>query len=224
MRRWKPITGYENYYEISDDGIVRSLDRDIRKSNGVIQHRNGKNKTLSKDKDGYLTVNLSKDGKDCRYHVHVLVAKEFVNGYCDGLEVNHKDFDRTNNNYENLEWVTHSDNVNHSSKSGRYSMRDINGIHNPNYGNSILREIYRKDKELSKLKNSRPGSQNGRSRPIRMFVSDGLYLDFEYMAECANYMIKNRLVRSSDTNSVSAYISSAARNNRHYSGYRFEFI
>lgn len=62
---------------------------------------------LYKDKCGYLT---SGGGA----HVHKYVAKAWVDGYFEGAEVNHKDFNRMNNNSDNLEWVTHFDNIQYS--------------------------------------------------------------------------------------------------------------
>ena len=224
MRRWKPVCGYENYYEISDDGIVRSVDRIVIKSNGVLQHRSGKIKIQTKNKDGYLTVNLSKDGNDKRCPVHTLVAQAFVDGYIEGYEVNHKDFNRLNNRYDNLEWVTHKKNVSHSKNSGRYCIRDFKGTNNPNYGNDTLKKKYAENKELSKIKNSRPGASNGKSRRVRLFISDDEYKDFGYITGCAIYMINNNMVRSANINNVSVNISSAATKNKYYSGYRFEFI
>ena len=59
--------------------------------------------------------------------VHRLVATLFVDGKKDDYEVNHKDYNRENNNFENLEWVSHADNI-------RYSInrRDMSGENNPN--------------------------------------------------------------------------------------------
>jgi len=62
---------------------------------------------LYKDHYGYL---MSGGGA----HVHIYVAKAWVKGWFEGAEVNHKDFDRTNNNADNLEWVTHLDNIQYS--------------------------------------------------------------------------------------------------------------
>lgn len=97
---WKPVVGYEGLYEVSDKGRVKSLhyyggDRQVVMS-------------LSRRRDGYLYVGLSKDGK-CRHHmVHRLVATAFIKNP-DGLEmVNHKDEVRDNNRVENLEWCTRS--------------------------------------------------------------------------------------------------------------------
>ena len=62
MENWKPITGFEGIYEVSDTGRVRSLSRDIVKSNGVVQHRTGRLKKNITTPDGYFVVNLSKSG------------------------------------------------------------------------------------------------------------------------------------------------------------------
>lgn len=62
---------------------------------------------LHKDACGYLFAGGG-------VSVHRYVAHAWVNGYFKGAEVNHKDFDRTNNNAENLEWVSHSDNIQYS--------------------------------------------------------------------------------------------------------------
>lgn len=66
-----------------------------------------------KNSCGYLQVPLHKNGKLKKMYVHRLVAMMFVPGYAEGKEVNHKDFDKTNNTYTNLEWVTKSENHKH---------------------------------------------------------------------------------------------------------------
>lgn len=64
---------------------------------------------------GYPYVNLSRYGKQTPLRIHRLVAMAFLGAPADdGMEVNHKDADRTNNHLANLEWVTHLENVRHS--------------------------------------------------------------------------------------------------------------
>lgn len=67
------------------------------------------------NQDGYCVVTLGKlEEKRSTFFVARLVGMLFVDGYKDDMEINHKDFCRTNNYYENLEWVTHQENIKHS--------------------------------------------------------------------------------------------------------------
>lgn len=92
---WKDINGYEGLYQVSNCGRIRSL-------------WFGKKKLLKQQTDinGYLYVDLyNKNGKK-KHKVHRLVANEFCER-TDGYDVvNHKDEDKTNNHYDNLEWCT----------------------------------------------------------------------------------------------------------------------
>lgn len=67
----------------------------------------------TKNNSGYMQVKLYNENKVSHKYVHRLVALVFVPGYLDGLEVNHKDSDRSNNVCTNLEWVTRSQNHKH---------------------------------------------------------------------------------------------------------------
>lgn len=82
----------------------------------------GRNKIIKQgtNKDGYCVVTLGAQNNRKRIKVHKIVATMFVSGYKDGYEVNHKDFNRKNNYYKNLEWVTHRENVDKSVSAGRY--------------------------------------------------------------------------------------------------------
>lgn len=93
---------------------------------------NGRTKLISESGDALnpikrnqkATTHYNKDGYLCfggGIPVHLYVAHGWVDGYFEGAEVNHIDYNRTNNNASNLEWVTHRSNVQHSSKVGHYS-------------------------------------------------------------------------------------------------------
>lgn len=60
---------------------------------------------------------LKIDGKNKLFFVHRVVALHFVDGYFDGAVVNHKDGNKSNNHYTNLEWVSRSDNNKHAIKN-----------------------------------------------------------------------------------------------------------
>lgn len=79
---------------------------------------------VSLNQDGYLVSGGSTP-------VHLYVAHGWVDGYFPGAEVNHKDFNRLNNDYKNLEWVTHSENVKYSVKNNSEVWnKSRQGVHN----------------------------------------------------------------------------------------------
>ena len=116
MEIWKPIKGYEGLYEISNCGRVKSLPKSD--GNGC-RERFLKFDINKNNHTSYYRVTLSKDGKTKRYLVHRLVAETFIPNTENKPHINHIDFNGTNNCVENLEWVTHSENMIHSQKAGR---------------------------------------------------------------------------------------------------------
>lgn len=114
MEIWKDIPGYEGHFQVSNRGRVRSLDRKIYRSNGRRHFRRGHIKSLSVKDNGYIQVGLTKNGNHKTGLVHQLVALAFLGEPLPGEEVNHKDGDKGNNLLENLEYVSHQENVLHS--------------------------------------------------------------------------------------------------------------
>ena len=104
---WKDYEYGGLQYRVSDSGEVFGC---------------GRNRALKTrlNEDGYTSVTRGSGDKRRRECVHRIVARLFVDGYKDGYEVNHKDFDRTNNNASNLEWVSHTENVSKSAQVGHY--------------------------------------------------------------------------------------------------------
>ncbi len=98
MEIWKPITDYEDLYEVSNYGRIRSL-----------CGRYGKNKILSQcvGSKGYKLVTLCKKGKQKTVNVHRLVAMAFIPNPDSLPCVNHIDEDKSNNNVSNLEWCSY---------------------------------------------------------------------------------------------------------------------
>ncbi|AFR52615.1 putative HNH endonuclease [Lactococcus phage BM13] len=114
---WKDIIGYERYYQVSNLGNVRSLDRKITWKNSF-RNISGKTQRLIEHKSGYIRVGLNKNGKKKYHNVHRLVALTFIDNPEEKQEVNHIDGNKDNNRCENLEWCTRSENIKHAVKTG----------------------------------------------------------------------------------------------------------
>lgn len=102
---WKDITGYEGYYQVSNLGRIRSLDRYV--FNGQAYYLvKGSIKVLRHNNWGYCQVKLSKGDKTKMFLVHRLVASAFIPNPDNLPCVNHIDEDKTNNCVDNLEWCS----------------------------------------------------------------------------------------------------------------------
>ena len=126
---WKDIPGYEGYYQASTGGRVKSVDREVIDINGKTYRYRGKVLNLRLNHKGYPFVKLSKDRDYKNITTHILVAKTFINNPENKPQVNHIDADKTNNNVNNLEWVTNKENMIHASKNGLLNKKHEN---NPN--------------------------------------------------------------------------------------------
>lgn len=116
---WKPIKGYENHYEVSSLGRVKSIDRFVKMKHGGIRFCKGiYKKSTPHYKNGYHSVLLKVNQIEKRCSLHRLVAEAFIpNSQCKA-EVNHKNGNKNDNSINNLEWVTPLENTKHSIESG----------------------------------------------------------------------------------------------------------
>lgn len=125
MEIWRDIPGFENFYQVSDCGQVKSVER-FRK--------NGKNGYVQKERilkpslhtGGYYKVKLCKDGKLKDFFIHRLVALVFIDGD-NSLTVNHKDECKTNNHISNLEYLSNGDNTRAWNKNNLERKAELNG-------------------------------------------------------------------------------------------------
>ena len=113
---WKCVTGYEGIYEVSNLGRVRSLERIVRKWDGV---RTSKGKILSPATNlhGYLFVQLYKNGRCEMKTIHRIVATAFIPNTDNLPQINHKDENKKNNRASNLEWCTAKYNNNYGCRT-----------------------------------------------------------------------------------------------------------
>lgn len=130
---WKSINGFEGLYEVSNFGNVRSVDRLVNHHKGGKSLRKGKilNPSIG---NGYYGVILSKEGHIKRMAIHRLVAEAFIPNPNNLPQINHKDEDKLNNIYTNLEWCDCKYNINYGSSLDKMVHTKIKkGLFNPSH-------------------------------------------------------------------------------------------
>lgn len=120
MEIWKDVVGYEGYYQVSNLGRVRSLDRVLDKPNILTGGQTIRKGKILKQKElsGYMYVNLCVHDKRHHCRVHRLVAEAFIPNPDGKPQVNHKYGNKKDNRGYRLEWATASENGKHSYENG----------------------------------------------------------------------------------------------------------
>ena len=127
---WKYIKNYEGFYQISNFGRVRSVDRFVNGNhiNCDYQFMKGKMLKLRKNRYGYWIVILRKNSSSKGFLVHRLVAEAFITNPNNLPYVNHKDENPANSIVTNLEWCTASYNLEYSNvaeKINKFKIRRV---------------------------------------------------------------------------------------------------
>lgn len=134
---WRPVVGYEGFYEVSSLGNLKSVERTVRCNTGVRTLCAQEMKPFL-DNGGYLKITLY-DKK--QFFVHRLVAEAFIPNPDNLPYINHKDECKTNNVCTNLEWCDSKYNNNYGSRTKRSSKKRIGSgkqvIGTDNLGNSV---------------------------------------------------------------------------------------
>lgn len=127
MILWKEVEGFEGKYEISTEGSVRNIQK-------------GNTLTPSPDQKGYTRVNLWMNGSYKTKKIHRLVALTFIENPNNKTQVNHKNYNKSDNRVENLEWNTPNENIQHAYDNKLICKKGVNNgrsVVNP----TIVREI-----------------------------------------------------------------------------------
>ena len=129
-RQWRAVPGYVGAYEVSNDGLVRSVSRILCDG----RFWRGRILKPRPDRQGYLEVNLNQDSVTSMRKVHRLVLETFVGECPDDMECRHLDGDAANNWLTNLCWGTSAENksdmvghgtVNRGNKNGNAKICDL---------------------------------------------------------------------------------------------------
>lgn len=129
---WKDILGYEETYEVSNLGGIRSKSRVVPCKGGT-RTVNGKVRKTFLNKKGYCITTLSQHNKLMTFTVHQLVAQAFIPGFIKGMEVNHKDGNPANASATNLEISNPSHNQLHAVRTGLSPKQGISRYRNVTY-------------------------------------------------------------------------------------------
>lgn len=117
--QWRPVRGYEGFYEVSDFGRIRSSAR---------QGTDGRVLRLKESRPcGYQRIRLYRDGRGEAKKVHRLVLEAFVGPCPTGMEACHNDGRRNNNRLTNLRWGTRKENCADARQHGTVARHERNG-------------------------------------------------------------------------------------------------
>lgn len=121
---WKDIIEFEGLYQISNLGNVKSLSRYYYCGNNYSTLKYCREKLLKFrfTKTGYTRVVFNLNGKNKDFYVHKLVAYYFLDNPNNYVEINHKDENKANNYYYNLEWCNHIYNCNYGTRNDKVSL------------------------------------------------------------------------------------------------------
>ena len=137
---WKPVKGFEGFYEVSNLGQVKTVERTILRKTALGKFSEYVVKEAIKkpyqNKIGYVTIAIVKENKTITTYLHRIIAEAFVERVSElDNVVNHINGIKNDNRIENLEWVTSSINNIHALDTG---LRNTRGSMSLEFVNSVL--------------------------------------------------------------------------------------
>lgn len=180
---WKPIKGYEGYYEASNMGNIRSVDRIILSTANILhtehtQLRKGRLLKQGNGRKGYKLVVLQRDGKKKTFYAHRIIAITFIENPENKPCIDHINGDHTDNRAENLRWCTQKENINNPNTLHK----NVATLRNNNANGCKPKNILQLDKETFAVIREIP--------PKTSFFKDMGYVREYVTSACRN---KNKL-------------------------------
>lgn len=210
---WKEIPGFEGYYEASNLGNIRGVDRVVNCIWGKCYPIKSREKATYQDKDGYLHVCLSKENKKCVPFIHRLVAMAFVENPGNKPCIDHIDGNKTNNRADNLRWCTHKENNNNPITIQRHKEFVFTAERNRRVslglmGHPVSAEARRKMAEYRK----------STARKVRQYTLDGILVkEWKNSHDAAEELgVKHATLTS--------MIYRGRRTKGHYTDFIFEYV
>ena len=165
MEQWKDVLGYEGIYEVSDFGRIRRKNGKVKTGIRNNEFRNIKGKVLKQNlkRNGYLTVDLSKEHKVKTISVHRIVAIAFIEPVEGKLQVNHKNGNKLDNRVENLEWVTSNKTGLQKGNSKKIKCEQLNMVFDGSYAAAeyINNKYFKNSKQIVTIANKIRCCANG---------------------------------------------------------------
>lgn len=127
IEEWRDIPGYEGLYQVSDQGRVRNAKRMLKP-------------TPAKNRGGYLNIGLVKNKERKYFRVHRLVWMAFVGPIPEGYEINHINQNTADNRLENLNLLTHNDNIRWSDGIERRAKAHYKPVFQYDMSGNLIRE------------------------------------------------------------------------------------
>lgn len=126
QEHWRPVVGYEGFYEVSDHGQVRGIPRTVGAANGKTKQLRTRVLQGYATKSGHRYVDLYRGRERTKVAIHRLVLKSFVGPAPEGHEGCHRNDDPADNRLGNLYWGTRTDNLHDAVRNGKhaYASRD----------------------------------------------------------------------------------------------------
>lgn len=176
---WKDIEGYE-YYQVSNLGRIRSLDREIIHSNGKHYFYKGQILKCGYDTDGYCQVTIGSGKTRRTKKVHQIVAKHFIPNPDNLPCINHKNERKNDNRVDNLEWCTVAYNNSYGTRTERMTEKVKGKIFSAEHRKRISESrkgMHIKEETKEKLSKALKGRYNEKNcKPVLQYDKEGNFI------------------------------------------------